>query len=160
MNPGYVRHRCLPHIAWISCDAAIKVSGLDYRALAAYLNDGITWSRSRRLATKVTAYGGLGLFKDGSHKCKDIFGKSPSAIVDGRPETDLRFLKLLAGKEHVLHMLATKDLSEKEFGNINPDCNSEPGDHQEQDLQESPARAPGEVYVLDVVVWKVQIHWL
>ena len=92
------------------------MSGLDYRALAGYLVDGTTWKRLRDLACKEKAFGGLELFKDGSKRCKDIFSKSPSAIVDGRPETDLNFLKLLEGKEHVLHMLATRDLSERELG--------------------------------------------
>ena len=116
LSPGYVRHRCIPHIAWRTCDVAIRVSGLDHRALAVYLVDGITWSRLRDLACKQKAFGGLELFKDGSKQCKNIFGKSPSAIVDGRPETDLQFLKLLEGKEHVLHQLATRDLSERELG--------------------------------------------
>ena len=28
--PGYVRRRCLLHIAWRTCDMAIRTSGLDY----------------------------------------------------------------------------------------------------------------------------------
>ena len=28
LNPGYVRRRCLPHIAWRTCDQAIRASGL------------------------------------------------------------------------------------------------------------------------------------
>ena len=35
LNPGYVRRRCVPHIAWRICDAAIRASDLDYKALAA-----------------------------------------------------------------------------------------------------------------------------
>ena len=115
LNPGYVRRRCLPHISWRTCDVAIRVSGLDYKALAAYFVEGITWSRLRELATRNPADGGLGLFRDGSQRCKDIFGRSPSAIIDTRPETDLNFLKLLAGKEHILHMLATRDLEERKL---------------------------------------------
>ena len=115
LNPGYVRRRCLPHISWRTCDVAIRVSGLDYKALAAYFVEGITWSRLRELATRDPADGGLGLFRDGSQRCKDIFGRSPSAIIDTRPETDLNFLKLLAGKEHILHMLATRDLEERKL---------------------------------------------
>ena len=98
LSPGYVRHRCIPHIAWRTCDVAIRVSGLDYRALAGYLVDGTTWKRLRDLACKEKAFGGLELFKDGSKRCNDIFSKSPSAIVDGRPETDLSFLELLEGR--------------------------------------------------------------
>ena len=41
---------------------------------------------------------------------KEIFVNNPAAIILTRPETDLRFLKLLRGKEHKLFRLATKDL--------------------------------------------------
>ena len=113
LNPGYVRRRCIPHIAWRTCDLAIRSSGLDYRALAAYFVEGITWSRLRELATREPADGGLGLFRDGSRRCKDMFGQSPCAIIDSRPETDLNLLKFLEGKEHLLHRLATKDLEQR-----------------------------------------------
>ena len=76
-NPGYVRRRCLPHIAWRTCDQAIRASGLRYKALAAYLVDGITWQRLRELATRTVPDGGLGLFKDGGRKCQEVFGQSP-----------------------------------------------------------------------------------
>ena len=113
LNPGYVRRRCLPHIAWRTCDAAIKASGLSYRALAAYLTEGITWTRLRELATRTMADGGLNLFRDGSAACKELFGKAPGAIIDTRPETDLEFLKILRAKEHLLHRLATRDLEQR-----------------------------------------------
>lgn len=51
LSPGYVRRRCLPHIAWRTCDMAIRSSGLDYKTLAAHFVDGITWSKLRVLAT-------------------------------------------------------------------------------------------------------------
>ena len=92
---------------------AIRASGLDYRALAAYLVDGTTWNRHREIATTSVPQGGLALFRDGSPECKAIFGKSPGAIISSRPDTDLQFLKLLEGKEHVLHKLATKDLEQR-----------------------------------------------
>mgnify|MGYP007023051392 CR=1 FL=1 len=38
--PGYVRTRCIPHIAWRKRDQAIKASGVDLKALASYLSDG------------------------------------------------------------------------------------------------------------------------
>ena len=98
LNPGYVRRRCVPHISWRTCDSAIRASDLDYKALAAYLCEGVTWSRLREIATKAPAQGGLGLFADGSESCKALFGKSPSPICDSRPDTDLNFLKLLEGK--------------------------------------------------------------
>ena len=33
-----------------------------------------------------------------------------------RPETDLKFLKLLAGKEHLFHQLAVRDLEQRSLG--------------------------------------------
>ena len=116
LNPGYVRRRCIPHISWRTCDMAISSSGLDYKALAAYLCEGVTWSRLREIATKGPGQGGLGLFTDSSAACKNLFGKSPSAIIVSRPDTDLQFLQLLQGKEHHLHRLAVKDLEQRKLG--------------------------------------------
>ena len=42
LSPGYVRHRCLPHIAWRTGDKALRSSGLDYKAICAYLAEGVT----------------------------------------------------------------------------------------------------------------------
>ena len=113
LSPGYVRHRCLPHIAWRTGDMALRSSGLEYKALCAYLVDGITWSRLRDIAVSPREQGGLALFTNGSRRCKDIFGTAPGSIITTRPETDLQFLKLLRGKEHVLHQLASKDLEQR-----------------------------------------------
>lgn len=116
LNPGYARRRCLPHISWRTGDMAIRASDLDYKALAAYLVDGITWSRLREIAVQPRDLGGLQLFRDGSAQCKNLFGCSPSAIILTRPDTDLQFLKLLSGKEHLLHQLASKDLEQRSLG--------------------------------------------
>ena len=89
---------------------------MDYKAPASYFVDGVTWDRLREIATLVPAAGGLALFKDSSLECKRVFGNAPAAIVEGRPETDLSFLKVLAGKEHVLHRLASKDLTQRSLG--------------------------------------------
>ena len=113
LGTGYVRRRCIPHISWRTCDLAIRVSGLDLKGICTYLCEGITWSRLRELATTGQERGGLGIFQNSSQKCKDIFGKSPAAIVVSRPDTDLRFLKFLQGKEHILHRLAEKDLEQR-----------------------------------------------
>ena len=115
LSPGYVRHRCLPHIAWRTADMAIRSSGLDYKALCVYFVDGITWTRLREIATRGPDDGGLGLFGDGSRGCQEIFKQSPSTIIASRPETDLNFLNLLRGKEHVLHRLALKDLEQRQL---------------------------------------------
>ena len=66
LNPGYVRRRCLPHIAWRAADQALDEAKLDYKNLASYFADGITWSRLRHLAVQPRGAGGLGLFRDGS----------------------------------------------------------------------------------------------
>ena len=70
---------------------AIRVSGLDYKALVACLREGVTWSRLREIATTDSAHGGLGLFSDTSQQCKDLFGNSPSAIIVTKPDTYLKF---------------------------------------------------------------------
>ena len=112
-NTGYVRKRCLPHISWRTSDMAIKASDLDYQNLAAYFVEGITWTRLRAIATQDPRDHGLGLFATSSKACKDVFSKSPAAIVKNRPETDLHFLQLLKGKEDILHRLASKDLEQR-----------------------------------------------
>ena len=60
---------------------AIKASELDYKDVAAYLVDGVTWGRLKAIATHAPEDGGLGLFTDGSRKCKEIFSAGPSAIM-------------------------------------------------------------------------------
>ena len=113
LNPGYVRRRCLPHIAWRTCDQAIQAAGLSYRRMAAYLADGGTWARLKDLATLPVGAGGLGIVARGSRRFKELFGRAPCAIIENRPETDLNFLRLLGGKEVDLGRLADKDLRER-----------------------------------------------
>ena len=101
LSPGYVRRRCLPHIAWRTADMAIRASGLDYKALAAYFVEGITWTRLREIATRAPADGGLGLFQEPQSKiprtppiascCLRVSGngqkqtlRSPTSRVDGK----------------------------------------------------------------------------
>ena len=59
----------------------------------------------------------MGLFSDSSQECKNLFGRSPSAIIVSKPDTDLNFLKFLEGKEHHLHRLAVKDLEQRALNN-------------------------------------------
>ena len=116
LSPGYVRRRCVAHISWRTADQALaeaKHMNLDYKNLCTYLTDGITWSRLRAIAVKSSADGGLDLFREGSEACKAVFGTSPASIVDGRPESDLKFLQFLRGKEVILSQLALKDLEQR-----------------------------------------------
>ena len=69
----------------------IEASELDSKDLVADFVDGVTWGRLRAIATQAPEDGGLGLFTDGSRKCKDICSTNPSAITKNRPDTDLNF---------------------------------------------------------------------
>ena len=115
LHSGYVRRRCLPHLSWRTADAAIRASALDYKALAAYMVEGITWKRLQDIAVAPLRSGGLALFAEGSRRYQDLFNTKPSAIIENRPETDLAFLKFLKCQEHALHQLATKDLEQREL---------------------------------------------
>ena len=53
------------------------------------------------------------LFREGSEACKAVFGTSLASIVDGRPESDLSFLKFLRGREHVLHQACQRAVEER-----------------------------------------------
>ena len=114
---GYVRKRCLPHIAWRVADQAIvqalSLSELNYRGIIAYLREGITWARLRDIAIKPQGDGGLALMRDGSPECKRVFGTGPGPTLEGRPETDLNALRALFGREHALHLCARRDLTQR-----------------------------------------------
>ena len=114
---GYVRRRCLPHIAWRAADQAIgmalSLSDLNYRGIITYLREGITWARLRDIAVKGRGDGGLSLMRDGSAECKRVFGTSPGPTLEGRPETDLNALRALFGREHALHLCARQDLTQR-----------------------------------------------
>ena len=117
-TPSYVRRRCLPHLAWRVGDAAILVSteseGVSIKTIAAHFADGVTWQRLRCIATKSKADGGLELFKDGSKACHDVFHCHPGATILSRPQSDIKFLHLLRGHEHVLFQCATEDLKTRD----------------------------------------------
>ena len=65
---------------------------------------------------KDPAHGGIGIFRDTSQQCKDLFGKSPSAIIATKPDTYLKFHKLMEGDEHLLNKLAVRDLEQRSLG--------------------------------------------
>ena len=113
LRQGYVRRRCLPHLAWRTCDAALRASGLQYKSLATYLCEGVTWTTLQAIAVKPRDEGGLALFREGSQEFADAFSAKPSTIIDGRPETDLAFLQFLQGKEEVLRRAAARDMEQR-----------------------------------------------
>ena len=68
---------------------AIRVSGLDYKALVAYLCEGVTWSRLKYIATKDLAHGGIWALHGHVSAAQGplfLFGISPSAIIVTKPE--------------------------------------------------------------------------
>ena len=77
---------------------AVNASELDYKDLAAYLVEGVTWGRLKAIATQAPEAGGLGLFEESSRTRNEIFSSSASAIIKNRPETDHTFLEFLKGK--------------------------------------------------------------
>ena len=65
-NPRYLRKRCMGHLSWNVTQAAIEAMPevkKEVQSIAAYLSDGITWSRLRGLLTRGVADGGLGLMQ-------------------------------------------------------------------------------------------------
>ena len=113
--PGYVRRRCLGHLAWRVADACLSVMPgyARIRKLCEYLGDGCTWQRLQSLATTGVLEGGLGLCTMGSREHKRVFGRAPGSIVEGRPESDLNFLRFLRGREHALHLVTKEDLARR-----------------------------------------------
>ena len=113
--PGYVRRRCLGHIAWRVSDALLDEVP-DYsvvKRLCEYMCDGSTWTRLQALATTPLLEGGLGLFPENSRKHAAVFANRPASIVDGRPESAQAFLAFLRGKEHVFHAVAQRDVADR-----------------------------------------------
>ena len=112
---GYVRRRCLGHLAWRVADAVLaEIPGYEHtKKVCEYLRDGVTWTRLQALASAPVADNGLGLFRERSLEFKRVFGKAPHGILDGRPTTDLHLLEFLRGREHVLFRTATRDVQDR-----------------------------------------------
>jgi len=83
------------------------------KTIAAHFADGVTWQRLRCIATTSKADDGIELFRDGSQACHDVLHCHPGATILTRPQTDLKFLTLLRGHEHVLFQCATEDLRQR-----------------------------------------------
>ena len=127
--PGYVRRRCLGHVAWRVADAMLDEwdQYSDVKTLCSYMSDGVTWSRLQALATTPVLEGGLGLFQEMSREHKAIFGRAPGGIVEGRPESVLHFLTFLRGKEHVLHLVCARDLEQRRLAKKHSASSCSPG---------------------------------
>ena len=115
--PGYVRRRCLGHLAWRVADAMLDECPHHARvkALCKYLGDGCTWTRLQGIATTPILEGGLALFGELSREQANFFGTLPGSIVQGRPESDKHFYVFLRGKEHVLHRVCAQDVLDREL---------------------------------------------
>ena len=113
--PGYVRKRCLGHMAWRVADAVIAEIPLytKVKKICEYIGNGVTWTRLQSLAVTPPRENGLGLFGERSLEFKHVFGVAPRAIVDNRPESDKNFLRFLNGRERTLYMVACRDVSDR-----------------------------------------------
>ena len=67
------------------------------------------------IATSPVDAGGLGLFGEMTLEHKNIFKSLPDGIVEGRPESDMRFLAFLRGKEHVLQHVCEHDMTQRDL---------------------------------------------
>lgn len=97
LGTGCVRKRGLEHLSWRICDAglaAAKILGEDHKSICNYLRDGIAWTRLQAIATTTVAQGGLGLMRMHSAEFRSAFSPAPPAVIEGRPETDMKFLRL------------------------------------------------------------------
>ena len=151
--PGYVRRRCLGHMAWRVADATLAAvpEYARIKKLAEYLGDGVTWQRLQSLATHGILEGGMGQFGVGSAEHKRIFGKAPGGIVDGRPESDLNFLRFLKGREYVLSLVCTKDVERRpNLGSATKDAVALLQDHKGRAMRQLSA---------EMVHRTLYLHW-
>ena len=88
----------------------------EVQCIAAYLSDGITWSRIRGLVTRSRADGGLGLMEPLGREAQDFFQESCGAVVDGRPESVYNILRFLGSRELVLRQAVGQDLERRNLG--------------------------------------------
>ena len=118
-SSGYIRRRCLGHLAWRVADAGIAEMGPSHKdmpKLSSYLRDGVTWRRLQALATQPPASGGLGIMTETSREFAAIFLKAPVPIIENRPECDANFLAWLLPRETVLRPLIVKDTQDRDLG--------------------------------------------
>ena len=80
----------MSHLSWNVTKALLEAMPeveKEEQGIAAYLSDGITWSRIRGLVSRSRADGGLGLMEPMGREAQAFFKESCGAVVDGRPES-------------------------------------------------------------------------
>ena len=110
--PGYVRRRCLAHIAWRAAEKGFPSMGTvreGWKAIANHLHKGSLWARLKLVATTSVDYGGLALFVEGSPGYAAVFSKAPPTVMDTRPATDQEMAEWLVPRMHVLSRLIEHD---------------------------------------------------
>ena len=116
-QPGYVRRRCLNHIAWTVCKAGLaECEDLCVPEICAYLTRGVTWTSLQAVATQSIRNGGLALLTENGPRFKSIFHKAPGTVVEDRPESTMNFLGWLRTREPLLAQCAAKDLTQRNLG--------------------------------------------
>ena len=116
-QPSYVRRRCLPHLSWTVCkQGLLEIDCGVHEGICAYLGRGATWFNLKCLATHSREDGGLGLFSEGSAEYQRVFGTMPGTTLEDRPESVMRFLVFLRGRERTLAALAAKDVQARDLG--------------------------------------------
>ena len=109
----------MSHLSWNVTKAlldAMPEVEKEVQCSAAYLSDGITWSRIRGLVTRSRADGGLGLMEPMGREAQDFFKESCGAVVDGRPESVYNILRFLGSRELVLRQAVAQDLGIRNLG--------------------------------------------
>ncbi len=109
---GYVRRRCLGHIAWRAAEASFPAMASvrnGMKAAARYFHEGGAWERLKIIAVAPVGVGGVQLFQQGSREYVSVFGRAPPSILDGRPETDSHFAEWLVPRCGVLSTLVDVD---------------------------------------------------
>ena len=141
------------HISWNVTQAAIEAMPevkKEVQSIAAYLSDGITWSRLRGLLTRGVADGGLGLLHPLANESPDFFKESCGAIVDGRPESVYNILRFLGPRELKLRQVVGRDLEER---NLSEDV------QHARDALESPQGRARRIVACEVLRRCLWMHW-
>lgn len=116
-NNSYVRRRCMSHISWRTCDAALQIMTPESWDLSTYLRDGITWGRLLAIATQPRNIGGLALMNAHSAAYLAFASPAPPSVLESRPETNFIFLQWLRPRQQILSKLIPHDLAQRNLRN-------------------------------------------